>query len=64
MWRMSAEELAMEQELQSKVLKVTEFVTANELAIMMDVPVTQDYLYLYESWVCSYPSTNVWMQKH
>ncbi|WP_207428468.1 translation initiation factor IF-2 [Pedobacter sp. SYSU D00535] len=38
---MSAEEAAMEQELQSKVLKVTEFVTANELASMMDVPVTQ-----------------------
>ncbi|HVW96085.1 MAG TPA: translation initiation factor IF-2 [Mucilaginibacter sp.] len=37
----SAEELAMEQELQSKVLKVTEFVTANELALMMDVSVTQ-----------------------
>ncbi|QTE35502.1 translation initiation factor IF-2 [Mucilaginibacter gossypii] len=37
----SAEELAMEQELQSKVLKVTEFVTANELASMMDVSVTQ-----------------------
>ncbi len=37
----NADELAMEQELQSKVLKVTEFVTANELAIMMDVPVTQ-----------------------
>jgi translation initiation factor IF-2 len=27
--------------LQSKVLKVTEFVTANELASMMDVSVTQ-----------------------
>ena len=37
----SAEELAMEQELLSKVIKVTEFVTANELASMMDVPVTQ-----------------------
>jgi len=37
----SAEELAMENELQSKVLKVTEFVTANELASMMDVSVTQ-----------------------
>ncbi|KAA8484620.1 translation initiation factor IF-2 [Arcticibacter tournemirensis] len=37
----SAEEAALEQELQSKVLKVTEFVTANELANMMDVPVTQ-----------------------
>jgi len=37
----SAEEMAMEQELQSKVLKVTEFVTANELASMMDVSVTQ-----------------------
>ncbi|MFD0795562.1 translation initiation factor IF-2 [Mucilaginibacter litoreus] len=37
----SAEELAMEQELQSKVLRVTEFVTANELASMMDVSVTQ-----------------------
>jgi translation initiation factor IF-2 len=38
---LSAEEAAMEQELQSKVLKVTEFVTANELASMMDVPVTK-----------------------
>ncbi len=37
----TAEELAMEQELLSKVLKVTEFVTANELASMMDVSVTQ-----------------------
>ncbi|WP_069660432.1 translation initiation factor IF-2 [Arcticibacter eurypsychrophilus] len=37
----SAEDAAMEKELQSKVLKVTEFVTANELASMMDVPVTQ-----------------------
>jgi translation initiation factor IF-2 len=37
----SAEEAAMEQELQSKVLKVTEFVTANELASMMNVQVTQ-----------------------
>jgi translation initiation factor IF-2 len=37
----TAEELALEQELQSKVLKVTEFVTANELASMMDVSVTQ-----------------------
>jgi translation initiation factor IF-2 len=37
----SAEEAALEQELQSKVLKVTEFVTANELASMMDVQVTQ-----------------------
>jgi len=37
----TAEELAIEQELQSKVLKVTEFVTANELASMMDVSVTQ-----------------------
>lgn len=37
----SAEEAAMEQEAQSKVLKVTEFVTANELASMMDVSVTQ-----------------------
>jgi translation initiation factor IF-2 len=38
---LSAEEAAMEQELQSKVLRVTEFVTANELASMMDVPVTK-----------------------
>jgi translation initiation factor IF-2 len=37
----SAEEDALERELQSKVLKVTEFVTANELASMMDVQVTQ-----------------------
>ncbi|MGN5953274.1 translation initiation factor IF-2 [Sphingobacterium lactis] len=38
---LSAEEAAMEQELMSKVLRVTEFVTANELANLMDVPVTQ-----------------------
>lgn len=38
---MSAEEAAAEEQLQSKVLKVTEFVTANELANMMDVPVTK-----------------------
>jgi translation initiation factor IF-2 len=38
---LSAEEAAMELESQSKVLKVTEFVTANELASMMDVPVTK-----------------------
>jgi translation initiation factor IF-2 len=37
----NADELALEQDAQSKVLKVTEFVTANELAIMMDVSVTQ-----------------------
>ncbi|MBK0380316.1 translation initiation factor IF-2 [Mucilaginibacter segetis] len=37
----NADELAAEQELQSKVLRVTEFVTANELALMMDVSVTQ-----------------------
>ncbi|WP_214227140.1 translation initiation factor IF-2 [Pedobacter sp. B4-66] len=38
---LSADEAAMEQELQSRVLKVTEFVTANELATMMDEPVTK-----------------------
>ena len=38
---LSAEEAALEEELQSKVLKVTEFVTANELANMIDVPVTK-----------------------
>src|SRR5690606_3793656 len=37
----TAEEAALEQELQSKILKVTEFVTANELANMMDVSVTE-----------------------
>ncbi|MDT3403964.1 translation initiation factor IF-2 [Mucilaginibacter terrae] len=37
----NAEELAMEQDAQSRVLKVTEFVTANELASLMDVSVTQ-----------------------
>jgi len=38
---LSADELALEKEAQSKVLRVTEFVTANELATMMDVPVTK-----------------------
>ncbi|MGO3706561.1 translation initiation factor IF-2 [Mesonia hippocampi] len=36
----SAEELA-QQEQESKVLKVTEFVTVSEVATMMDVPVTK-----------------------
>lgn len=37
----TAEEAAAELELQSKILRVTEFVTANELASLIDVPVTQ-----------------------
>lgn len=37
----SAEEAALEREMQAKVLRLTEFVTANDLANMMDVPVTQ-----------------------
>lgn len=37
----SVEEAAMDKELLAKVLKVTEFVTANELASMMDVSVTE-----------------------
>ena len=31
----------MRRDAESRVLKLTEFVTANELATMMDVPVTQ-----------------------
>ena len=34
-------ELMEQEELESKVLKLTEFVTANDLANMMDVPVTE-----------------------
>jgi len=37
----NAEEAANELESQSRILKVTEFVTANELASMMDVQVTK-----------------------
>ncbi len=37
--RMAEEEMA--EHAESKVLKITEFVTANELATMMDVPVTK-----------------------
>ena len=37
----TAEDAALELEMQSKTIKVTEFVTANELALMIDVPVTQ-----------------------
>jgi translation initiation factor IF-2 len=37
----SAEEAAIERELQAKIIRVTEFVTANELASMLNVPVTQ-----------------------
>lgn len=39
--RASMEEQLEEQAAESKVLKLTEFVTANELASMMDVPVTK-----------------------
>ena len=38
---LSAEEAAMEEAAQSKILRVTEFVTANELANLMDIQVTQ-----------------------
>lgn len=38
---LSAEEAALQEEMMSKVLKVTEFVTANELANLMDVQVTE-----------------------
>ncbi|MCY4779041.1 translation initiation factor IF-2 [Sphingobacterium sp. UT-1RO-CII-1] len=38
---LSAEEAAMEEAAQSRILRVTEFVTANELANLMDVQVTQ-----------------------
>lgn len=39
--RQAMEEQFEEQAAESKILKLTEFVTANELAVMMDVPVTQ-----------------------
>ncbi len=39
--RAAEEEQRREQKAESKVLKLTEFVTANELATMMDVPVTK-----------------------
>lgn len=39
--RQAEEEARREQKAESKVLKLTEFVTANELATMMDVPVTK-----------------------
>ncbi|MBR1711974.1 MAG: translation initiation factor IF-2 [Alloprevotella sp.] len=39
--RAAEEEIRREQNAESTVLKLTEFVTANELATMMDVPVTK-----------------------
>ena len=39
--RANMEEQLEEQEAESRILKLTEFVTANELAVMMDVPVTK-----------------------
>lgn len=39
--RAQQEEQRLEEKAESKILKLTEFVTANELANMMDVPVTQ-----------------------
>ena len=41
MARQQYENQLMEEAAESKVLKLTEFVTANELATMMDVPVTK-----------------------
>ena len=38
--RLKSEEELAEQDAQSKILKVTEFVTVSEVATMMDVPVT------------------------
>ncbi|HLT42555.1 MAG TPA: translation initiation factor IF-2 [Sphingobacteriaceae bacterium] len=38
---LTAEEAAAAEEMQSKVLRVTEFVTANDLASLLDVSVTQ-----------------------
>ncbi|MCA5004862.1 translation initiation factor IF-2 [Sphingobacterium bovistauri] len=38
---LSAEEAAMEKQMMANILRVTEFVTANELANLMDVQVTQ-----------------------
>lgn len=40
-FRAQQEEQLAEQKAENKILKLTEFVTANELATMMDVPVTQ-----------------------
>lgn len=39
--RAQQEELMQEERAESRILKLTEFVTANELASMMDVPVTK-----------------------
>ena len=39
--RQQTEKDLEQQELQSKILKVTEFVTASEVAVMMDVPTTK-----------------------
>ncbi|MGA9588900.1 MAG: translation initiation factor IF-2, partial [Salegentibacter sp.] len=39
--RQRSEEDLAQQELESKILKVTEFVTVSEIAAMMDVPVTK-----------------------
>lgn len=41
MVRAEEEKHLLEQKAESKILKLTEFVTANELATMMDVPVTK-----------------------
>ena len=38
--RAQQEEIMLEEQAESKVLKLTEFVTANELATMMNIPVT------------------------
>ena len=44
------QELEDQEMADSKVLKLTEFVTANELATMMDVSVNQVIATCYEYW--------------
>ena len=56
------QELEDQEMADSKVLKLTEFVTANELATMMDVSVNQ-VIATCMSIGIMVPSTSVWMLK-
>lgn len=47
-----------------ETIKVTEFVTVGEIAIMMDVPVTKVIGTCMSLGIMRLPKTNVWMPKH
>jgi len=57
------QEQAQREREGESVLKLTEFVTASELAVMMDVTSKSGNRNLYEHWVDGFNQISVWMPK-